>query len=308
MNHDGMLTIDVTPTEPKNITPMTEDEARESIKRVNQGIASIRLELLELHRRQGWKALGYSSLKEFAAGELNFHRDTLYKMIEGAEVEVNLVNAGVEPSIMIDTPLRQLRAIAKAPVTKQVEAFRLLKIWEKNGKVTEREAEAAVAAVYPNFEYRKIEALCLPLIKDGIEIPEHDAAETVFKYWKDKGKPVSKVLSEVLRGGIEEFFEDIPQSEKTASCTPSANNSTDPELNEALEIVSFLKEFQPKTVARAFKLMAKEYQVITTLRLVSHLDKETVSTVLKDEEIEIDDIKKLADDCESLCLHLDQVF
>jgi hypothetical protein len=308
MNHESrMLTVDVTPTESlKNVTPMTAEEARAAVTEVNMRIDSVRQKLAELHRREGWKALGYSSWKQFSEVEFKRNRSRLYQVLNAAEVESCLLAGGVELSKILDSPESHIRVIAKAPVTKRVEAFSLLKTWEKNGKVTEREAEAAVAAVYPNFAYRKIEALCLPLIENGIKIPEHNAAKTVFKYWKDKGEPVPKVLSEVLRDGIEDFLEDIPQSEETVS----DNHSTDPGLSEALEIASYLNSCEPEAVARAFTLMAEaeDYQVIMMLRIIPRLDKETVSKVLKDEGIETNDIQAFADSCFSLCQHLDTAF
>ncbi len=309
MNYETrMLTIDTTATEPKNVTPMTAEEARAAVAEINERIDSVRQKLAELHRRDGWRALGYGSWKEFSETEFNRNRSRLYQILAAAEVEGRLLQAGVELSKILNTPESQLRAIAKAPITKQVEAFGLLKTWERNGKVTEKEAEAAVAAVYPNFAYEKIQALCLPLIEDGIEIPEDNAAQTVFKYWKDKRKPVPKVLSEVLRDGIEGFFMDALQSEAVSSDRSSGNNSASPGFSEALKIASYLGGYEPESVAAALTSMGVEYQVGILLHLLLHLDKETVSKVLKGEKIETNEIQVLSDSCFSLCQHLDDVF
>lgn len=311
MNHEsGMLTIDVMPTEPKNVTPMTEDEARVAVDEIHSRVKALRQKLVELYRRQGWKALGYATWKEFSEGEFKRDRRNSYYLVEAAEVEGNLIESGIEPRKIFHVPDSQLRAIGEAPITLQKKAFeQLLEFQKVDGRVTAKDAEAAVASVYPNASLNKAKALCLLAIKNGAEIPNHNRADAIYEYWEKKKKPVDKRMKDVLRESIEIYLEDaFPQSDEEESDTASANNSTDPELSEALEIVSFLKEFQPETVARVFRQIPEEYQVVTMLRLVLSLDKETVSTVLKDEGIEIDDIKKLADDCESLCLHLDKVF
>jgi len=311
MNHEsGMLTIDVMPTEPKNVTPMTEDEARVAVDEIHSRVKALRQKLVELYRRQGWKALGYATWKEFSEGEFKRDRRNSYYLVEAAEVEGNLIESGIEPRKIFHVPDSQLRAIGEAPITLQKKAFeQLLEFQKVDGRVTAKDAEAAVASVYPNASLNKAKALCLLAIKNGAEIPNHNRADAIYEYWEKKKKPVDKRMKDVLRESIEIYLEEaFPQSDEEESDTASANNSTDPELSEALEIVSFLKEFQPETVARVFRQIPEEYQVVTMLRLVLSLDKETVSTVLKDEGIEIDDIKKLADDCESLCLHLDKVF
>jgi hypothetical protein len=305
-----MLTIDVMPTEPKNVTPMTEDEARVAVDEIHSRVKALRQKLVELYRRQGWKALGYATWKEFSEGEFKRDRRNSYYLVEAAEVEGNLIESGIEPRKIFHVPDSQLRAIGEAPITLQKKAFeQLLEFQKVDGRVTAKDAEAAVASVYPNASLNKAKALCLLAIKNGAEIPNHNRADAIYEYWEKKKKPVDKRMKDVLRESIEIYLEEaFPQSDEEESDTASANNSTDPELSEALEIVSFLKEFQPETVARVFRQIPEEYQVVTMLRLVLSLDKETVSTVLKDEGIEIDDIKKLADDCESLCLHLDKVF
>ncbi len=309
MNYETrMLTIDTTATEPKNVTPMTAEEARAAVAEINERIDSVRQKLAELHRRDGWRALGYGSWKEFSETEFNRNRSRLYQILAAAEVEGRLLQAGIGLSKILNSPESHIRAIAKAPVTLQVAAFQQLKTWERNGKVTKREAEAAVAAVYPNFAYEKIKALCLPLIEDGIQIPEQDTAKTVFEYWKNKGKPVPNVISEVLRDGIEVFFMEAPQSEAVFSGRLSGNNSASPGFNEALETASYLSECEPEAVATALISLGAEYQVVMMLRLLLHLDKETVSKVLKDEKIETNEIQVLSDSCFSLCQHLDDVF
>jgi hypothetical protein len=116
-------------------------------------------------------------------------------------------------------------------------------------------------------------------------------------------------MKEVLRESIEIYLEDaFPQSDEEESDTASDSNSTDPGLSKALDIASYLNGCEPEDVARAFGLMIEEYPVVVMLRLIPHLDKETVSKILKDEGIETNDIQSLSDSCFSLCQHLDTAF
>lgn len=54
---------------PINITPMSAAEALECIAAIKGNLESLRLLLLELHRRRGWEVLGYASWSDCALAE-----------------------------------------------------------------------------------------------------------------------------------------------------------------------------------------------------------------------------------------------
>lgn len=54
---------------PIDITPMSAAEARECIAAIKGNLESLRLLLLELHRRTGWEVLGYASWSDCALAE-----------------------------------------------------------------------------------------------------------------------------------------------------------------------------------------------------------------------------------------------
>lgn len=269
-----MQTIDVIPEEGlKNVTPMSPGEARDSINRINAGVNSIRIELLELHRRQGWKALGYSTWKEFAESEFNLHRDRLYDMITAAEVEVNLVNNGIDASEISDLPESQLRAIAKAPITRQAAAFEALKAWEsEDGKATEKEAEAAVASVDPNFAHQKATQLVTKFVASGADI-DNTAVDKVF----DGASPrLKEVLAQPVKELLQQAALKLPPSKPAASKEATTTKATaeEPKVEpmteeEAQEVRDYLIEFIPSDLAIIIGGLPSDYKTAIRKILVN---------------------------------------
>ena len=107
-----------------NITPMSAMEARECVNAIKGNLESLRLMLLELHRRTGWEALGYSSWEDCAKAEFGKSRAYTFRLLAAAQVEENLVSA-VESTIvdLDDIPVSHLSALAKLPPEQQAEGL-----------------------------------------------------------------------------------------------------------------------------------------------------------------------------------------
>src|SRR5205807_1142448 len=63
------LATEWTQSEPDGGSPMTRDEARQCVERINHHLDEARALLLDLYEREGWRALGYASWRECVAGE-----------------------------------------------------------------------------------------------------------------------------------------------------------------------------------------------------------------------------------------------
>ena len=108
---------------PINITQMSAQEARECIAAIKGNLESLRLLLLELHRRRGWEVLGYTSWEDCARAEFGKSRSYVFQLVAAAQVEENL--ASVESTIVDwqNIPVSHLTVLAKLPPEKQVEGL-----------------------------------------------------------------------------------------------------------------------------------------------------------------------------------------
>ena len=89
---------------------MTEEEARTCVEQINQNLANVRALLLELHEREGWRALGYDSWSQCVQAEFgDRHRSYLYRQLDAARIEAGSDRIGVG-----DLPESHLRVIASA--------------------------------------------------------------------------------------------------------------------------------------------------------------------------------------------------
>lgn len=108
-----------------NITPMSAMEARECINAIKGNLESLRLMLLELHRRRGWEALEYTSWEDCAKAEFGKSRSYVFQLVAAAEVEENLTSVR-EKSTIVDLdniPVSHLTALAKLPPEQQAEGL-----------------------------------------------------------------------------------------------------------------------------------------------------------------------------------------
>lgn len=107
-----------------DITPMTEEEARQCADAIKGNLESLRSMLLDLQRRRGWEALGYSSWRECATSEFGQSQAYVYRLVQAAEVEENLVSSQISTIVETDSiPINQLSELAKLPPEQQAEGL-----------------------------------------------------------------------------------------------------------------------------------------------------------------------------------------
>jgi hypothetical protein len=105
---------------------MTETEARVLIEEIKSDISALGQKLLELHEREGWKALGYTSWRECVTHEFEFGQSHVYRLLDFARIERNLSPIGEEgyplpagesvarPLALLDDPEEQRRVWQQA--------------------------------------------------------------------------------------------------------------------------------------------------------------------------------------------------
>jgi hypothetical protein len=100
---------------------MSVDEAKECIRRIRNNLESIRYDLLTLHEREGWKALGYSNWRECATNEFGSSQAQVYRLLsEGRTEQAIGVPIGSTPGshlrelATLDTTEEQKQALARA--------------------------------------------------------------------------------------------------------------------------------------------------------------------------------------------------
>lgn len=269
-----MQTIDTSATAITE-APMTAEEAREAVEQINTGAIFIRGKLLEIHRRKGWEALGYESWKEFAEGEFQSHRDTLYKMVEAAETEIRLIESGAEVSKIFDTPDSQLRVIQQAGgADLQVKAFNLLQSWKEEGSVSAKDAEAAVFTVDRNKRYNKAQKLVSDFIVANDD-PENATAKDVLK-WAEEEKGLTPRLADVLEEDVKVFVNqgrsEKAQNGKVAAAASNPAPPSPPKKDKSMEIASFLASYSYQEVASGLTAMPQSYWLQVVLLLLPRID------------------------------------
>lgn len=89
---------DVDAVVPKVVPPiMSVEEARDCLDQIGSHLRSIRALLLELDERQGWKALGYKSMRQCLLTEFKqkkSHLRQLYRELEAGRIEKKLCPIG----------------------------------------------------------------------------------------------------------------------------------------------------------------------------------------------------------------------
>jgi len=72
------------------IIPMTAVEARSKTNQIKFKATETRQLLLEMHEREGWRALGYGSWREYGQAEFGYSERRIYQLMDAAKVERNL--------------------------------------------------------------------------------------------------------------------------------------------------------------------------------------------------------------------------
>jgi len=124
-------------------SPMTALEARAAVEQINQHCNQIRVLLVELEMREGYKALGYSSMKQLMLSNYFVKaRSTLQKELQAGRIEKDYLNVPVGTM-----PERQLRPLSK--LKPEYYSVALSQAGEIAGDrpVTEKDVFAAVATM-----------------------------------------------------------------------------------------------------------------------------------------------------------------
>lgn len=128
--------------------PMSQGEARDLVERIKSGFSSLRADLVRLYEEQGWKALGYRSMRECLMSEFEGHVNSLHRTLQAGLIEKEVSRArdiGVIPE-------RHLLPLAALPSAEERR-----EVWEEisqnGGEVTGPAVRAAVDAVKAEKEY-----------------------------------------------------------------------------------------------------------------------------------------------------------
>lgn len=137
-------------TEAVAVVMMTAEEARQITDAIKQGETEKenisgrqRQMLLAIYEQEGWKALGYAGITEYAEAEFDYGRSYTYMQINAAQVEHNLIESTIVDS---DTkiPESHLRVLTNLQPDQQVNAYRRAEKTAPNGVITAKHLEATV--------------------------------------------------------------------------------------------------------------------------------------------------------------------
>lgn len=166
--------------EPINITPMTLDEARSCVAAIRSNLESLGAMLLDLERRRGWEALGYSSFRECAMAEFGKSQGYVYKLLHAASVDENLAASEIYPmdkSEIARIPTSHKEELHKLPDHQQAEALKKADvIAQAEGKSREVKHVRQVVKEYKSVARETAvlgESLGLPTQGDSV-LPQSD--------------------------------------------------------------------------------------------------------------------------------------
>jgi len=93
---------------------MNGTEARACVAAINTGIADIRRQVLDLHDREGWRALGYASWRQCVLAEFVESQSRIYQLLDAGRFERE-VSTNVEIGTIPEGHLRQLTPLRDEP-------------------------------------------------------------------------------------------------------------------------------------------------------------------------------------------------
>lgn len=99
--------------------PMTEAEARACVDAICKAVDDVRARLLELHERQGWKALGYDSFAACVSAEFGQSKARLYQQLQAARIELSIT---ADPGAVGSIPERVLRPLKQLDTPEEQRA------------------------------------------------------------------------------------------------------------------------------------------------------------------------------------------
>ena len=155
------------------LKPMIYKEARECADRINAGIDNVRRDVVDLHDREGWSALGYSNWTECVEKEFEQARRYIFYQFAAAQIEQNIT--GCTKVHLGTIPETHLRPLAKLPPEKQKEAYQQAVETAPKGKVTAAHV------------YKVVKDMMMPDNAPVGNIEESEESDAVFqlkRWWK----------------------------------------------------------------------------------------------------------------------------
>lgn len=116
------------------IRPMIYKEARECADRIHLNMSNIRRDVVELHDRDGWGALGYKDWTECVQQEFKQAERYIFYQYKAARIEQNVTDC---TNVQLgNIPEGQLRPLSKLEPAQQREAWQKAVETAPEGKVT----------------------------------------------------------------------------------------------------------------------------------------------------------------------------
>jgi hypothetical protein len=116
------------------IRPMIYKEARECADRINANMNNVRRDVVELHNRDGWEALGYTNWTDCVNSEFKQGGNYIFKQFAAAQIEQNVTDCTI---VQLGTiPEGQLRPLSKLEPDQQRQAWQKAIETAPEGKVT----------------------------------------------------------------------------------------------------------------------------------------------------------------------------
>lgn len=135
------------------IVPLTEGEARQLTNSIKAHLQAADAQILELHERDGWKALGYTSWRDCIQAEFNLTQSRGYQLLALARVKRNIIPLPSGDSTIVEKrPVineAQARVLSKIPAGRQREVYEEAVTKAPNGKPTARQIAQVLTKPVP---------------------------------------------------------------------------------------------------------------------------------------------------------------
>lgn len=157
------------------VVMMTTEEAEEVCGRIDRSLSEARALLMELHDREGWRALGFGSWRECVVARFAQHQSYLYRQLQAGQLEQEL-------DLPVGTlPESHARELAKVPAEKRAE---VLEAVSPNGEKPTAKAIAQAAETVCKFRVDDVvltpngRAVVTALLKGRVRVDDGGAALT----------------------------------------------------------------------------------------------------------------------------------
>jgi phage N-6-adenine-methyltransferase len=126
------------------IVLMDRAEAREKTDQIRSNLTQARRLLLEMYEREGWRALGYGSWREYGQAEFGYSERRIYQLMNAAKVEANVCT-----NVQNDTPIPEshLRPLTNLEPEQQQEVWQAAQA--SGERVTAKTVQETRDELYP---------------------------------------------------------------------------------------------------------------------------------------------------------------